>query len=994
MARIVPIAALLLGLALGPFASAVSTVLRPGSPYTIDVWDTEDGLPQNSVIAMVQTGDGYLWLGTLNGLTRFDGRRFTVFDGGNTPELRSSRIVKLFEDSGTNLWVGTETAGIVRFGAGRAETFQLGEAGREGRLAGICEDASGAVWLYTADGQLGQYRAGKLDVGRVGANRTSVCRALIAEKDGLVWVGTDWRQRGVKPGAGFAGPELPVAAELPAAKLDFLLAGQRGGYWRLADGRIQRWTTNRLARDFGIYPWAAQVTAACEDRAGNLVVGTLGGGVYWFDESGKAAHLTTEQGLTKNYILSLAVDREGNLWVGTDGGGLNRVRRQVFDVVEAVRDQTVQSTCEGAAGGLWVGINSGGLIFLKDGERRTFGVKDGLLNLYVRSVFLDREQELWVGTFGGLFQWAENSFRRAPGAEALNPEITAIQQDRAGRLWVGTQGGLACRAGDAWKIFTTRDGLTADDVRAIAEDAEGNLWFGTANGLTRWRAGQFTAGGLAGEVISSLHADAAGDLWAGTEGNGLARLRGGRWSRFTTSDGLVSNSIGYLLEDGQGNLWIGSYSGLMRVAMRALNEFVSGSTNLIAGRVFGRSDGLPTSECTQGSQPTACRTRDGRLWFPTIKGLVAIEPARLQQNLNPPPVVIEAVIVEGRAPGATGLRAAAPAAVVIPPGKERLEIQFTSLNLTARERARFKYRLEGHEKNWSEAGGDTRSVTYSKLPPGHYLFRVTAANEDGVWNNTGSTLAVIVLPPFWRTWWFLGLSAAGLLGLVVAVVHYLSTQKLQRQLEQLRQQEALEKDRARIARDIHDQLGASLTQLSLLGEFVEGDKDLPAEVAAHGRQISQTARETTHALDEIVWTVNPANDTVEGLITYVCKYAQDYFGVAGLHYRLEVPAQLPAAEILPEVRHNLFLAAKEAVTNVVKHAQASAAWVRVSLSPVTLTLEIVDNGRGPGEARKKTGRNGLRNMRKRMEDVGGSFVIEPAAAGGTLVRLTAPIGKT
>ena len=995
MSRTILIAALLLGLALAPSARAVSTVLRPGSPYTIDVWDTEDGLPQNSVIAMVQTGDGYLWLGTLNGLARFDGRRFAVFDGGNTPELRSSRIVKLFEDSGTNLWVGTETAGIVRVGARRAETLNLGEAGREGRLAGICEDASGAVWLYTADGQLGHYRAGKLDVGQVSANRMSFCRALIAEKDGLVWVGTDWRQRGVKPDAGFAGRELPVAAELPAAKLDFLLASQRGGYWRLADGRIQRWTTNRLERDFGFYPWAAaQVTAACEDRAGNLVVGTLGNGVFLFDAAGKAAHLTTEQGLSSSYILSLAVDHEGNLWVGTDGGGLNRVRRQVFDVVEAVRDQTVQSVCEGAADGLWVGINSGGLNFLKDGERRTFGLKEGLLNLYVRSVFLDKEQQLWVGTFGGLFQWAENSFRRAPGTEALNPEITAIQQDRAGRLWVGTQGGLACREGDAWKIFTTRDGLAADDVRAIAEDAEGNLWFGTGNGLTRWRAGQFTAGGLAGEVISSLHADAAGDLWAGTEGNGLARLRGGRWTRFTTDAGLVSNSIGYLLEDGQGNLWIGSYSGLMRVAKRALNEFVSGSTNLLSCRVFGRSDGLPTSECTQGSQPTACRTRDGRLWFPTIKGLVATDPARLQQNPNPPPVVIESVTVEGRAPGTTGLRAQSPATVVIPPGKERLEIQFTSLNLTARERARFKYRLEGHEKNWSEVGGDARSVAYSKLPPGHYRFRVIAANEDGVWNSTGRTLAVVVLPPFWRTWWFMGLSAVVLLGLVVAVVHYLSTQKLQRQLEKLRQQEALEKDRARIARDIHDQLGASLTQMSLLGEFVEGDKDLPAEVAAHGRQISQTARETTHALDEIVWTVNPANDTVEGLITYVCKYAQDYFGVASLHYRLEVPERLPAAEISPEVRHNLFLAAKEAVTNVVRHAQASSAWVRVGLSPTTLTLEIADDGHGPGDAGKKTSRNGLRNMRKRMEDVGGSFTIEPAAAGGTVVRLTAPIGKT
>lgn len=998
MSRTILIATLLVGLAFAAGARAASTVLRPGSPFTIDVWDTEDGLPQNSVIAMIQAGDGYLWLGTLNGLARFDGRRFTVFDGGNTPELKSGRIVRLFEDSGTNLWIGTESAGVVRVGDGRVTHLRIGEAGREGRLAGVCEDATGAVWLYTADGQLGNYRAGKLEVGSVGTNRFSYCRALIAEKNGPVWVGTDWRQRGVKPGAGFAGAELPVTQELPARTLDFLLASGRGGYWRLADGRIQRWTTNRMERDFGGYPWAGvQITAACEDRQGNLVVGTLGGGVYWFDATGQAALLTAEQGLSKDYILSLTVDREGSLWVGTDGGGLNRVKRQVFAVVEAVREQTVQSVCEGAAGGLWIGINSGGLNFWKDGELQSFGVAQGLMNLFVRSVFVDREQQVWVGTYGGLFQQRSNLFQRVPGTEAMNPEISAIFQDRAGRLWVGTQGGLACREGNAWKLFTTRDGLAADDVRAIAEDAEGNLWIGTGGGLNRWRAGQFTAfhqrDGLAGEEISSLFVDGDGVLWVGSDGSGLARLRQGKWSRYTTEDGLISNSIGYLIEDGQGNLWIGSYAGLMRVAKAALNDFVRAATNLIPCRVYGRSDGLPTSECTQGSQPTACRTRDGRLWFPTIKGLVSVNPARLLPNTNPPPVVIETVSVEGHATGTNTLRATLPASVTIYPGQERLEIQFTSLNLAARDRARFKYRLEGYEQVWNEVAGEVRLARYPKLPPGRYRFCVKAGNEDGVWNETGSALAVIVLPPFWRTWWFIGLSAAVLLGLVVAVVHYLSTQKLQRQLEQLRQHEALEQDRARIARDIHDQLGASLTQMALLGEFVEGDKDSPAEVEAHGRQISQTARDTTHALDEIVWTVNPANDTLDGLITYVCKYAQDYLGVAGLQYRLEVPEKLPVAEISPELRHNMFLAAKEAITNVVKHAQARSAWVRFKVLPAEFVLEIADDGRGLGDTDSKSRRNGLRNMRKRMEDVGGKFTIGPAGEGGTVVRLSAPIDK-
>jgi signal transduction histidine kinase len=300
--------------------------------------------------------------------------------------------------------------------------------------------------------------------------------------------------------------------------------------------------------------------------------------------------------------------------------------------------------------------------------------------------------------------------------------------------------------------------------------------------------------------------------------------------------------------------------------------------------------------------------------------------------------------------------------------------------------------MEGHESGWTHAGVD-RVARYSNLPPGDYTFRVIASNEDGVWNETGASLAVAVLPPFWRTWWFTAIITIFLIGLIVSTVHYLSTQRLQRELVLLRQQEELEHERARIARDLHDQLGANLTQVALLGEMAESDKHLPHEVEDHARQISQTARETTRALDEIVWAVNPSNDTLEGLLTYVCKYAQEYMELAGLRYRLYAPPELPDTPIAPEVRHNVFLAAKEAINNIVKHAGASSASLRLRLDAARFIIEIQDDGRGMAEAAAKSGRNGLRNMRKRMEDIGGSFAIEPATGQGTVVRLTASIQK-
>jgi ligand-binding sensor domain-containing protein/signal transduction histidine kinase len=977
--------------------AASNTVLRAGARYSIDVWETDNGLPQNSVIAMTQTRDGYLWVGTLNGLARFDGIRFTVFDENNTPGLNSSRIVKLFEDSQTNFWIGTETAGTVLVKDGRLiNPPELALGGAERRLAAVCEDSEGAVWLYNRNGELYRYWNGRFAPVFMGQFGPSNCRAVIAESGGPVWVGTDQRQSAIGTGR----------SELRADRLDFLLASRRGGYWRLANGVVQKWTTrektNLLERDFGSYRWTnAPVSAACEDREGNLLVGTLGAGVFWFDSEGKATCLSTNEGLSHNLVLSLHVDREGTLWVGTDGGGLNRVKQQVFDVLEETRGLTVQSSCEGGQGELWIGFNTigpnaSGAGLWKEGVLQRFGSDQGLMNSSVRAVFADRFRRVWAGTLGGLFQWQDGHFQRVTGGRAIHAAVWAIHEDRRGRLWLGTQGGLVRWDEGGEKVFTTRDGLSSDSIRAIADDAEGNLWVGMeGGGLNRMRDGQFTSyhkqDGLPSEKVTSLYPDDEGVLWIGTS-SGLARLRGDKWTRYTTREGLVSNSVGYIMEDGQGNLWIGSNAGLMRAPKKALNDFANGMTTFIPCRAYGKRDGLPIAECTSGSQPGACHARDGTLWFPTIKGLVSVNPARLNPNTNPPPVVIESVLIDGQSINAASVRAVWPQAVTVPASKERVEIHYTSLNLGAPDLARFQYRLEGHETDWIEAG-ETRVARYSKLPPGRYRFQVTACNEDGIWNETGDAVAFIVEPPFWRTWWFLSAAAACLLGTIMAVVHYLSTQRLHRQLESLRQQEALQKDRARIARDMHDQVGASLTQLSLLGELVESDKNAPEEVEVHARQISQTAQETTRALDEIVWTVNPSNDTLDGLITYVCKYAQEYLALAGLRYRLDVPAVLPVAPISPEVRHNMFLASKEAVTNVVRHAQASSVSVRLHLEPGRFTLEIEDNGRGLGGLDEQGGRNGLRNMRKRMEDVGGLFSIAPAPEGGTVVRLTAPVGN-
>ncbi|MBP9900496.1 MAG: two-component regulator propeller domain-containing protein [Verrucomicrobiota bacterium] len=992
-------ALILAGLLLGRLDFA--TAGAPAPAYIVD--PAPSGLPQSSVIAMAQARDGYLWLGTLNGLARFDGNRFQVFTEWNTPGLNSSKIVRLLADRQGGLWVGTGGGGANFIKDGRVSKLDLGGDGPGGEIASICEDTTGAVWLYTADGRLARCRDGMVEFVGVPPTGFSVCRAVIAEPSGQVWVGADTNLFRVVSDASSPASGLLLKSNALPGKLDFLLASRQGGFWQFANDRILKRQTNIVERDFGAYPWATnRIMSALEDHEGHLVVGTQNGGVFRWDADGQSHRVL---GLSHDTALSLGEDREGNLWVGTDGGGLNRVKRNPFSVAEAARSNVVQSTSVDANGGMWLGFNGGGARYWKDGSWQDYGVEQGLGPNF-SSVLVDRQQRVWVGTraaglfpsVAGLFQFVGGRFQPVADVRLLGRNISALYQDRSGRIWVGTDAGLGCWDEHEWRWFDQASGMTGNEITAIADDAEGNLWFGTVRaGLNRWRDGKFTSfpptNGPPCANVTSLCLDRDGALWVGT-GNGLGRYQAGRWDRFTTRDGLTTDSINYLIEDDQDNLWIGSYAGLMRIARKSLTNSVLDRTVNLACRAYGPGDGLPTSECTQGSQPAACRTRDGQLWFPTTHGLVTVNPAQLLPNTNVPPVAIESVLLDDKEQNTNVLHANWARDIIVPAGNERLDIHFTSLSLGAPERARFKYRMEGFETKWKEAGGwREREARYPKLPAGRYRFQVTACNEDGVWNPKPATVAILVLPPFWQEWWFITIAGLLLLGAVVGIVHFISTQKLQRQLAELKQQEALEKERARIARDLHDQLGANLTQVALLGEMAETDKHLPDEIEGHAKQISQTARETSRALDEIVWSANPSNDTLEGLINYACKYAQDYLELAGVRYRLEAPAQLPAQNIAPDLRHNIFLAFKESVNNVVKHAQASEVKIRLRLEATTFTLEIEDNGRGPGEAATKTGRNGLRNMRKRMEDVGGAFEMRPGPQSGTLIRLTAPVGK-
>lgn len=595
--------------------------------------------------------------------------------------------------------------------------------------------------------------------------------------------------------------------------------------------------------------------------------------------------------------------------------------------------------------------------------------------------------------------------------------MRVLHEDRSGNLWIGTGRGLSCLKDGKFTNYTVGDHLGGGAVQAICEDHAGKLWVGTEGGLSCRANGRFTnlttEAGLSANAVTALYEDNTHDLWVGTRSGGLNRLRDGQFKAYTTRQGLTSDEVLEILEDDQGWLWMSCSTGVFRVRKRDLDDLDGGKTTVVASVAYGKNDGMESAQCSGLGKPAGWKSRNGRLWFPTTKGVIGVDPETARINHVPPPVYIEQLIADrkprlysgpeiaataGEAGAATSAGLATGEAARVPPGRGELEFHYTALNLQAPESSRFKHRLEGIDSDWVDAGV-RRTAHYFNVYPGEYRFRVLACNKDGVWNMTGASLAIVLRPHVWQTWWCRGLVAMLLLGGVSGTALYATRRRMQRKLALSEQRAAIEKERGRIAKDIHDDLGSSLTRIMMLGERAGEDLDKRENLGVHVGKIVTTARRTVQALDEIVWAVNPANDTFEGLVQYISHHADEFFENANMSCRLEMPEALPTIVLPAEVRHDLFLVVKEAFNNVLKHSQASEVRVRVSGDNLGVTIEIEDNGCGfdPGENGGGRVGNGLTNMRKRIEGLGGELRLTSASSAGTRLKMRVnvkpPLGK-
>jgi signal transduction histidine kinase/ligand-binding sensor domain-containing protein/CheY-like chemotaxis protein len=784
---------------------ASAQALDPGkapTQYGHDAWQIEQGLPQNTVNAIAQTPNGYLWLGTAEGLVRFDGVRFVAFDRRNTPAIPNNVVSALRVDRAGGLWIGTDS-GLVHWQGGsfRAVTGSGAPAGR--RITAVLEDRQGRVWVGTADHGMVLVQDGRFTplttADGLSSNRV---RDLAEAPDGSLWIATE--------GGGLThlregrAETVRTPDGLPSDRVRSLLVDRSGALWvGTYDAGLA------VRRDGRFHPMVglagAEVSALHEDRDGNLWIGLPGGGLARAT-GGELARFTSRGGLTNDKVLSLAEDAEGSLWIGCLAGGLNRLRDSKFTPVgtqEGLPNDQVRAVAEDRRGALWIGTEGGGLSQLRAGQvALTLTTRDGLTSDRVYAVSEDAEGALWIGGVGrGVNRWKDRQLSAyVPADPGVMNNVHTIVSDGRGTLWIGTlrdglyrlqvpPGQTGRRLEGHLTPFTMAEGLSDNNVLALLPDGKGGLWVGTrGGGLNHVEDGRITAlttrQGFPNDFVYALHQDSDGVLWVGTFGGGLVRLEGDRRFVFTTAHGLFDDVIYGMVEDRAGDLWLTCNRGIFRVRRGELNEVAAGRRAAVTSIAYGLPDGMRSVECNSGGAPTA-RGRDGRLWFATVRGVVAVDPARLPINSVPPPVHIEEVLLDGRLQGLSPQ-------VALPPGGRQFELRYTALSLRAPSRVRFRYRLEGLDREWTEAG--TRRVAYyNRIPPGSYTFRVLAANDDGVWNEEGARLTLSVAPRFYETAWFYAL-LAGAVGLLVVGGHRFRVRHLR-----VRQAELMELVQARTA---------------------------------------------------------------------------------------------------------------------------------------------------------------------------------------------------
>ncbi len=872
----------------------------------------------------------------------------------------------------------------------------------------VSQAVDGFLWVASAEGvvrfdgvrfsgfagcaneDLSRLPAHHLFAGRSGAMWVAVQRGALVRwaKDGFTRVLAEADRPGV--------PAVTQVVENDDASA-WIARGSEVWSWNPRTGQAERVaeptaaTRRLLDDDLRMQARSGHITPSTPsprlaDRAGRQWVCHPMGGISVIQKAADGSLVEHRIPEVPDRVLDLFEDREGNVWAATEVNGLRRLRGSrvnMLTTADGLTDRIALVVMQDSHGTWWVGGRNGGLARIDGGTVSHVEFGQRAMNRPVSALCEDHTGRLWAATRDGtVFCLKDGRFEPFLEAGAGLSKVNAIIEDHRGAIWFGGFYGLAWWDGTTLHSMGTGDGVPADAVTALAVGPDGIVWAGTGDGcVLRGGAGGFRLVGPANELdrrpVSCLLPGPAGDLWVSTLGAGLLHWDSTGWRRFGEEDGLPDGRLTWLLDTGTGEMWIGSMQGIVRINTSRLLS----AERPLSWLRLERTDGLPTRECTGGFHPAAWRGQDGELWFPTSQGVARIHPDSIKLNSSPPPVLLESCRINGCS------RPIAGGAVAGGPGRSLVELRFTALTFSAPEKVRFLARIRGLDDRWQDTGGQ-RAATYASVPAGRYRFEVVAVNGDGVASTVPAGLDIVVHPHFWESRAFLaGLGVIIVLG-ATGTGWGLARARLKRRLTLLRVRHARAAERARIARDLHDDLGANLTGIALLADLAAEEPSPPGTGAF--REIAAKARRAVGSLDEIVWAANPRYDSVASLVDYLSATGSEMLAAAGITLRLDIPSPAQAIALDPEPRHAVFLAVREAFHNIVKHSGAGEALLRIRQGDGVIEITIEDKGRGFDPTTVKDG-EGLANLHARMESCGGTCTLDSAEGAGTRVVFKVPV---
>ncbi|MDP2208142.1 MAG: two-component regulator propeller domain-containing protein [Bacteroidota bacterium] len=761
----------------------------------------------------------------------------------------------------------------------------------------------------------------------------------------------------------------------------------------------------KVLRDNNVYLFSAKngsfnfrVTSIIEDQIGNLWIGTHGNGLYKLDTAGYIKKFYVKDEISLDRVMSLFEDTEGGIWIGTRGGGLHRLQKKIFKTYtrsDGLSDNRVWSICESRNNDIWIGTQKGlnKLSFSKSSDVITsLPIPGDEQDNTIRTVIEDDSGVLWISTKNNIFRYVNQKIEQYMSFGWAR----AMAVDSDNRIWIGGVGaGLARAQKESYqKYFTEGRNLRRDvyQIKALCYDAKGSLWIGTKNGLFRFSGDSLyyvdKEPGLTGNAVMTLFNDSKGTLWITVYGFGLFRFNTGnsekQFSRITKDNGLIDNTIYSILEDDYGKFWFGSKKGIFSINRQEVVDFCDGKIFSVHAVAYGLEAGMESIECNGGNHPSAIKSKDGQLWFPTMGGVTVVDPVNLNRKQDPLKVYIQKTVVDGVELSTNRLHSLEPG------NKRKIEFRFTAINFSNPENVRFKYRLEGYDDEWVNAQNH-RTIFYLNIPPGRYTFRVLASNHTGAWNSEGDSISFEIPPHYWETTTFKILVGIFIVGIIIGITRMIFSRKLKHQLYILENQRALEQERLRISRDIHDEIGSRLTKISVLNEAVKDEIDKAPLIQEFTEKISNETKQIIENLDEIIWFINPGNDSIELLGTFLREYIADFFSSTDIECVCDFPDLYPERKISPEVRRNTVLTVKEITNNIVKHASATKVNAKFHLQEQSILISLEDNGKGFCTRGSHPLGNGLINIKKRIEEIGGKIIIESVVSSGTAIQIFIPL---